>query len=92
MRKLDHNRESYQVFGYPGVEREQDGILFNHSGNPVIVRNGMVVQLKDKNEPEPEVEPEGSDIAYLRQVAKVYSIEGYENMNKDELQKALEGV
>lgn len=92
MRRLDPNRESYQVFGYAGVHREQDGILFNAAGNPVIVRAGQVIALRDKNEPEPEVASDTSELLELRQMAKIYSIEGADDMSKDELQKALEGV
>lgn len=92
MRKLDRNREYYQVFGYSGVHHEQDGILFNAVGHPVVIRNGMAVPLSDKGEPEPEAVKEGPDLVELRQMAKIYDVEGYEDMTVDELQKALEGV
>lgn len=91
MRKFDPSRDHYQVFGIAGVHWEQDGVLFSSSG-PVIIRNGMAVPVKDKSEPEPEVVQEGPDLVELRQMAKIYGIEGHETMSVDELQKALEGV
>jgi len=90
MRKFDPHREWYQVFGVSGVHREQGGVLFNNAGKPVVIRDGMAVPLNDKSEPEPAaVTPEGMSLKELRDMAKVYEVEGYEKMSADELKNAL---